>query len=364
MLPRGVIASPVTATLDFHGHDAATLALQDPRSRSTVRVEGAVRPLAADFSAPLAAYRPVSELWTGLMGALRAERYMGKTGLYFLQPYDPDRIPIIFVHGLISTPQMWLNVINELDADPVLRTRYQYWVFSYPTGNPLAYSALRLREDMAKVRQTYPGHRPFVLVGHSLGGLVSQMQAVTLDRAAWVRDGGKQFGNLIDRQPVDSIVRRSLIFDANPGIGRIVFICTPHRGSNMAIGSIGELAMRLIALPSSLVGTINSQLKGEIFTYTGSKRIPNSIFSLSPKNPTLHVLDKQPIQAPYHSIIGDRGRGDTPNSSDGVVAYWSSHLDGAQSELIVPGPHGSCELPQTIAELNRILSFESPNPNR
>jgi hypothetical protein len=58
---------------------------------------------------------------------------------------------------------------------------------------------------------------------------------------------------------------------------------------------------------------------------------------------------------PCHSIIGDRGRGDTPNSSDGVVPYWSSHLAGAQSELIVPGPHGSLALPQTIADLKRIL---------
>jgi hypothetical protein len=61
------------------------------------------------------------------------------------------------------------------------------------------------------------------------------------------------------------------------------------------------------------------------------------------------------MTAPYHSIIGDRGKGDSPNSTDGPVPYWSSHLAGAQSELIVPGPHGSFELPQTIAELKRIL---------
>ena len=61
------------------------------------------------------------------------------------------------------------------------------------------------------------------------------------------------------------------------------------------------------------------------------------------------------MSVPYHSIIGDRGKGNCPNCTDGVVAYWSSHLDGAKSELIVPGPHGSCELPQTIAELDRIL---------
>jgi len=69
----------------------------------------------------------------------------------------------------------------------------------------------------------------------------------------------------------------------------------------------------------------------------------------------LPVVNSASISVPYHSIIGDRGKGDTPNSTDGVVAYWSSHLDGAKSELIVPGPHGSCELPQTIAELDRIL---------
>jgi hypothetical protein len=76
---------------------------------------------------------------------------------------------------------------------------------------------------------------------------------------------------------------------------------------------------------------------------------------LSQSNPMLKVLSLKPIKAPFHSIIGDRGRGDSPNSSDGVVGYWSSHLTGARSEQIVPGPHGSCELPETIEELRRIL---------
>src|SRR5436190_23103294 len=86
-------------------------------------------------------------------------------------------------------------------------------------------------------------------------------------------------------------------------------------------------------------------------------RMPNSVDTLEPNDRFVETVNKLPITPgiPYHSIIGDRGRGDTPNSSDGVVPYWSSHLDGAQSELIVPGPHASCELPQTIAELDRIL---------
>jgi hypothetical protein len=66
-------------------------------------------------------------------------------------------------------------------------------------------------------------------------------------------------------------------------------------------------------------------------------------------------MDRLPIRAPHHSIIGDRGKGNTPRSSDGVVPYRSSHLASAESELIVTGPHGSHDLTPTIAELTRIL---------
>jgi hypothetical protein len=53
--------------------------------------------------------------------------------------------------------------------------------------------------------------------------------------------------------------------------------------------------------------------------------------------------------------MGDRGRGNTPNSSDGVVPYWSSHLDGAESELIVPSDHLALRNAEAIKEVERIL---------
>jgi hypothetical protein len=89
------------------------------------------------------------------------------------------------------------------------------------------------------------------------------------------------------------------------------------------------------------------------------KRVPNSIDTLAPNNRFVVAINKIPITKgiPYHSIIGDRGRGDTPNSSDGVVPYWSSHLDGARSEKIVPCGHGSPQNPQAIAEVHRILEL-------
>ncbi len=354
--PKVGIATPVTATLEFKGN-TATLTLIDPTKRDRVTIAGASRTLAADFSAPLSYYPHESEFWHGIMGALRVDKYMKTTGLYMMQPYDPERIPVIFVHGLISTPRMWRSVINELEADPVFRKRYQCWLFGYPTGNPPAYSALRLREELASVAKDHPDAKPYILIGHSMGGLLSRMQVTTLTRESWNVIGKDKTRRFFAKVKPGDIIDRSTRFEANPHIDRAIFICTPHRGSEMALSRIGSIGAKLIALPSSLTNMVTQSVGDSISILTGTPgRMPTSVNGLSPKNPMLKVLDHSPIRVPHHSIIGDRGKGDTPNSSDGVVAYWSSHLDSAASEHIVPGPHGACELPETLAEIRRILA--------
>jgi pimeloyl-ACP methyl ester carboxylesterase len=355
--PLRGISAPVTATLDFKGKDA-TLALRRPAKQPTASVEGKTRPLAADFSAPINYYQPPPNLALfGLMGGFRSTTYKYKTGLYFLQPYDPDRIPLVFVHGLFSTPWTWVHTINGLQADPEIRKHYQFWIFAYETGNPILYSALQLRQALARVDRLYPNHRPYVVVGHSMGGMLTHAQVTTVTRAMWEKNLGEVARNIFRQNSSDSLVVRALTFQANPRIKRVVFICTPHRGSNMASGGLGKFAISTITLPVRLATIMKDSLTStELVQLTGSaKRLPNSVWGLKPSNPAFPVVNAPSISVPYHSIIGDRGKGDCPNCSDGVVAYWSSHLDGAKSELIVPGPHGSCELPQTIAELDRIL---------
>ena len=354
--PKAGISAPVTAVLDFKGRDV-TLTLYDPGKKPKARVGGAERMLEADFTAPLNFYPHQSEFWNGLMGAIHVKSYMGTTGLYMLQPYDPDRIPVIFVHGLVSTPRMWRSVINELAVDQELHGRFQCWVFGYPTGNPPAYSALRFREELEKLHQLHPDAKPYVLVGHSMGGLLSHMVTTTVTRDSWDvigKDKARQFFGAVKK---GSLVEQAVLFHANPHVGRAVFICTPHRGSEMALGKLGELAQKLIFLPVEITSTVTSSLaSGDAFAaLTGDKKIPTSVSGLAPTNPLYKVLEPLPIEVPHHSIIGDRGKGDTPNSSDGVVKYWSSHLKSAKSECIVPGPHGACEMPETIAELRRIL---------
>jgi triacylglycerol esterase/lipase EstA (alpha/beta hydrolase family) len=363
--PRRGITAPVTATLDFHATHA-TLALRRPAKQLTATVEGKVRPLNANFSAPISYYPPPGNLmFVGLLGGFKASNYPAPTGLYFLQPYDPDRIPVVFVHGLFSTPFDWAKTINGLQADPEIRKHYQFWIFAYPTGNPILYSALRLREELAKADRLYPNHKPYVLVGHSMGGMLTHDQVVTVTEAMWDKSLGESAKSVFKENSRDSLIVRATTFRANPRIKRVVFICTPHRGSDLASNGIGKIGISLITLPARLATVmLDSLTSADLAQITGSsKRLPNSITGLKPSSPALPVINSAPITVPYHSIIGDRGRGDCPNCSDGVVAYWSSHLDGAQSEKIVPGPHGSCELPQTIAELDRILRLNLGLPS-
>jgi hypothetical protein len=90
-------------------------------------------------------------------------------------------------------------------------------------------------------------------------------------------------------------------------------------------------------------------------------RFPDSIDTLAPDNDFVLALAGIPIKPdiPYHTIVGDRGRGDSPNSSDGVVPYWSSHLPAAESETIVPAEHGAHQHPLAIAEIRRILMLHA-----
>ena len=138
-------------------------------------------------------------------------------------------------------------------------------------------------------------------------------------------------------------------------IKRVIFVATPHRGSGLATGGIGAIAIRLIRLPFHLLSEIPETVADALKPKGQRSVVPTSIQGLSPNSPLLHALDRLPIQAVHHSIIGDRGRGDTPNSSDGVVPYWSSHLASARSEKIVPTGHEAMDNPKAVEEIRRIL---------
>jgi pimeloyl-ACP methyl ester carboxylesterase len=359
--PKG-FRVPMTAVVDFgetNRSSSATIRLLNPNKIENVELYHEHYPLSNDFTAALASYGRVNENWVGLMNMIRGEHMRTAAGLLMASPYDPQRVPVIFVHGLLSSPYIWRNVVNSLAADPKIRQHYQFWAFSYSTGNPIAYSALLLRDDLAYAREKY-GFGRVSLIGHSMGGILSRLQVTNSRKVIWNDVFGAKADQLDARLPADSIIKRALIVQANPAVKRIIFVATPHRGSALASGGIGALGARLIRLPFKLVSAVPHTVFAALAPNSDPRKVrpPTSISGLSPKNPLLLAMDKLPIEAPHNSIIGDRGRGDTPNSSDGVVPYWSSHLASAQSELIVPTDHGAMKSPKAVAEIHRILLLD------
>jgi hypothetical protein len=154
-------------------------------------------------------------------------------------------------------------------------------------------------------------------------------------------------------------LEEAFVFNHRPEVERAIFISTPHRGSKFAAGWIGRLGASLVRTPQQFASTYASMkpLLAADPTAAPFNRMPNSVDTLEPNDRFVQAVARLPITSgiPYHSIVGDRGRGDTPNSSDGIVPYWSSHLDGAESELIVNSGHGAQYNQQTIREVERIL---------
>ena len=336
------------------------LEFYDPLDKETVSFYGRTVPLAADFTVPLAVMLQETdpgkyEFWR----LLNPEKYAHTVAIERLRPFNPNKTVVLVIHGLQDSHATWTPMINKLRGDPVIRKHYQFWFFCYPTGFPFPYSAATLREELAEVEKHFPKLKPMVVIGHSMGGCISRLLLTDSGNQLWM----KIFGRPPDEVPLSPKTReyfqQELFFRHRPEIGRVIFIAAPLRGSNLASGLIGTLASLIIRDP-----TLSSQASQEKLRVTNireeelkPKRHSNSVDSLSPRSRFLHAMNTIPMTpgVPYHTIIGDRGRGDSPNSSDGVVPYWSSHIDGAQREDIVPSGHSVHQNPQAIQDVLRIL---------
>ena len=335
----------------------------DPLASETVSISGRTLPLHADFTAPIALglTREHPEK-IGLAAMLNPEKFAYTERFIQVQPYDPNKIPVVFVHGLQDTPVAWVPMVDALWSDPVLRRNYQVCVFSYPSGYPIPYSALLLRRELDALDRTFPHHRPIVLVGHSMGGIISRLMVTDSgDDKLWRYFFGKPPAQTKLSPDTKALLEKALIFKPRRDVARLIFISTPHRGSVIAGNPIGRIGSSLIRKSVQYMNAGREILQASVVqedpTVLKLNRLPNSIDTLAPNDPFVKEMNVLPMakSIPYHSIIGDRGRGDTPNSSDGVVPYWSSHLDGAESEKIVPSGHAAHRDPQGIAEMVRIL---------
>jgi pimeloyl-ACP methyl ester carboxylesterase len=349
----------VTAVARFQGN-RVTIEFVDPLGAETTTMDGHTYPLAADYTVPtavmLARENPKKLELTRL---LRPGKYAETAHVVRLQPWDPNKTVVLVVHGLMDSPATWTPMINYLRGDPAIRQYYQFWYYSYPSGYPYMYSAAILRHELDGIERRFPLRHKMVVIGHSMGGMISRLMITDSGDTIWMKTFGKPPEQTTFSPDTKEKLTDSLIFRHRSEVGRVIFISAPHRGSDLASNWLGRIGSSLVRSPVLLL-KIGAEVKGALAQDTTAlhlNRMPNSIDTLSPSNRFVKVVNTIPITPgiPYHSIIGDRGRGDTPNSSDGVVPYWSSHLDGAQSELIVPSAHPAHQNPKAIAEVRRIL---------
>lgn len=316
----------------------------DPTKVETIKAFGQEFPLAMDLEAWLDQVEATGPpAVAGVRQMLRPDKFEGRSRLTFLQPFDPDKIPVVLVHGLMSTPRMWKPVLDGLLADGEIRKHYQFWFFYYPTGQPVPFSALQFRQVLNEVASRYPLRESLVLIGHSMGGVLARAQVSEISAA----EAEKVVPN-IGSLPDSSLARNAIIFEPRTDIERIIFIATPHLGSTVAMGNVAALGMHLIDLPTWIISELESLSMDR-------EQLPTSIHGLSPNSQFLQALHRYRPNVPVHSIIGDRGHDDKSDSSDGVVSYSSSHLDFAESELVIPAGHGGFTHPEAIAEIARIL---------
>lgn len=363
--PRAGLCEPVTALVRTDGA-SPEIVFYRTRTDDDVMVNGRATKLAADFSAPLAYMLSMGRNRAlDIRALIRTDQNMAHAGIYQFNRYDPDKIPVVFVHGLMARPEAWVPAVNQLLADEQIRERYQFWFFLYPTGLPVWASAAKLRGELDRYRVALDPQRTnrnfsrMVMAGHSMGGLLSSLQIRTGGKKLWKQFMDTPPENLNLSPELKTRITRLVEFHPRPEIARVVFFSTPHRGSDLAMNPIAEFFGRLIKLPFTPLRADFMNLRQSVREEFRDLFVApaNSVVFLRAKSPLLDAILKLPMKpsVPYHSIIGDRGLGDTPDSSDGVVPYWSSQLDGAASEKIVPSGHGSNENPEGIKEFGRIL---------
>jgi pimeloyl-ACP methyl ester carboxylesterase len=353
------VYAPTTAVIQFSGQKA-DLKFVDPFQAERVTLEKRNFPLAVDLSAPtamlIARERPER---LGFAGVIDPQKYADTARLTQLQPFDPARTPVIFVHGLQETPASWTPMIDSLRNDPWIREHYQFWVYSYPSGYPYPHSAALFRHDLDGIDRAFPNHKRVVLIGHSMGGMICRLMITDTGEKLWRHFFATPPAKTPLSRDTRKLLEESLVFNHRPDVQRVIFISTPHRGSILASGWIGRIGAALVKTPR-LFTSVYTSTKPLLVADPATrplKRMPNSVDTLEPNDRFVQAVDKLPITRgiPYDSIMGDRGRGNAPNSSDGVVPYWSSHLDGAHSELIVDSGHEAQSNPEAIHEVARIL---------
>ena len=376
--PLEAITRPLTAVITegelSKGLQEVQIDLICPLHQNHVDINGASRTLAADFSAPLALQleRTSGLKRSQLFDFVNSEPSRNPQ-LYLMEPYDPNKEPLIMIHGLLGSPLVWAELTNTLWADDAIRERYQIWHFLYNTSAPALYSGRVLRNQLREVRSLLdpsgkdPAMQSTTVVAHSMGAIVARTLLTRPGNAFWDAAFHQSFDTLKLTEEDRVSLKEAFFWNSTPHVKRVIYIAASHLGSDFADNFIGRLG-RFAARPPKngfkdfyeRISQTNPGVFTEAYEELGQGKL-NSVHALSPRQPSLPILASLPNHHPVRefSIIGNQGKpGPLEESSDGIVPYWSSHIDRAESEKIVPASHYAFKHPETVSEVKRILKLQ------
>ena len=353
---------------------AARLSVYTIYDTASIRIDGHVVPLEYDQTAVRALFAVEGKAWTRELSGLLNNMLPGPNGtsndnLFALEPHRHGRIPVVLVHGTASSPLRFADMVNDLLEDKEIRDHYEFWFFTYNTGNPIPVSANVLRHALENAVKSLGGVQAdpalgrMVVIGHSQGGLLAKLISIDTGTKLWDAISDKPVDAMNVKPETKALLKESLFLHHLPFIGTVIFIATPHGGSYQASLTIVGLFTRLVTLPLSVAAATADVLSnaGDALKLDKDRRAFNSINGMSPGNPAIEAVRKIPVAPGIHaySIIPTLQDGPLEDRDDGVVKYKSAHIDGVKSELVIEHQgHSTQSNPLAVREVRRILLVE------
>ncbi len=354
--------APPVGAASSHG----PLEFYDPLRVRTVKFKKQRIAMATDTSAALEyAMRRVNyNPWAGVVRPGSADA--GQEKLFMVEPYQPGKYPIVFVHGFYSSPKIWAHFANEILARPELRDRIQLMAYRYPTGRPFLESAAILRREILAMKDKYdprgedPGISNTMLIGHSMGGLVSKLLVTYSDDRLWYSVAKRPLSEINVSDSQRRRLRDMFYFEPVPFVRRVVFMGTPHGGAQLASQTLGRWGSKHVQLPSAERIEHHLMIKQNpcVFKPELQERIPTSIDLMEPSScllKTIRVLTVGP-NVQLHNIVGVGLISPISGKGDGVVSLRSAQHHYVSTEKRIHTNHGGLhERDEAMKEIECIL---------
>lgn len=287
--------------------------------------------------------------------------------LFMIEPYQRGKFPVVFAPGLFPSRTTWAEFANEILARRQLRSRIQLMAYRYSPSRPILEAAAGLRRELLALKDTYdpegdePGIANTAVVGHGIGGLVAKLVATYSDDRLWYSIARRPLHALNASAEKRTELHEQFYFEPVPFVRRVVFVGTPHNGTQLASRTVAGWTAARAQLPRQEQIEHDLLIKQNPGTFTPevADRMPSSL-DLTDRNScllqTIKVLCPGP-NVQLHNIIGVGSLSPLSGRGDGVVSCRSAQHHSVSTEKQVHA--NRCKLhrsDETTKELVCILT--------